>query len=156
MSCWDRTLEIDAVLSVCIAHLLRIFWIHGAKVRVHACGGTLQNRFKRKLVDPGSSGEVVLPHNTHALREQSSCSILALRSDFFEGNCGCGALVAPKPWPLVCAFMLATSAMSSLKSDSLLSTAAISWALPGLALSSFSCSWGLNAPFEQNTTLLFR
>ena len=147
---WDRNPEIDAVLSVCLAHLSRIFWIHGAKVRVHACGGELQNHFLRKLVDPCSSDEVELPRNTHALREQNNCSIRALRSEFFEGNCSywctCGAQNPDMP---VCTFMLGTSAMSSPKSDSSLSTAAISSAPPGLALCTFSCSWGLNGPFEQ-------
>jgi len=97
MSRWEGTPEIDAVLGVCLSHLSRIFWIHGGKVRVHACGGALQNHFLRKLVDPSSSGEVILPHNTYAHREQNSCSILALRSDFLRGTAAAGALATPNP-----------------------------------------------------------
>ena len=52
MSSWEGTPEIDTVLGVCLAHLSRIFRIHGAQVRVHACGGALQNNFLRKLVHP--------------------------------------------------------------------------------------------------------
>jgi len=137
MSRWDCTPEIDAVLSVCLAHLSRIFWIDGAKVRVHAYVGALQNHFLRKLVDPSSSGEVVLPR---------------------RGSAAPGALAAPKPRPPVCAFMLGTSPILSPKSDSSLSTAAISWALPcpPSCVTGLCPVLGLNAPFEQNKTLLFR
>ena len=69
MSRWEGTPEINTGLGVCLAHLSRIFQIHSAQVRVYACGVALQNNFMRKLVHPDSSGEVVLPHNTHALRE---------------------------------------------------------------------------------------
>jgi len=86
MNRWDGIPEIHAVLRVCLAALSRIFWIHDAKAHVHACGGALQDHFLRKFVDPGSSGEVILPHNTHALLEQNSFNIWALWSDFFEGN----------------------------------------------------------------------
>jgi len=50
MSRWDGTPEIDAVLRVCLAHLSRIFWIHGAKVRVHACGGALQKKLHMIMI----------------------------------------------------------------------------------------------------------
>jgi hypothetical protein len=71
MSRWEGTPEINAVLGVCLPHLSCIFHIHGVQVRVHARGGALQNNFLRKLVHPGSSGEVILLHNTHALRQQN-------------------------------------------------------------------------------------
>jgi len=129
MSRWEGTPEIDAVLGVCLAHLSRIFHIHGAQVHVHACGGALQNNFLRKLVHPGSSGEVILLHNTHALRQQTSAACGRCTATFLRGTAAAGALAAPNPWPPVCAFMLGMSAMSSPKSDPSLSTAAM-WATP--------------------------
>jgi len=59
MSGWDRAPGINAVLSVLLAQISRVFRSRSAKVCVHVCWGVLQNNFLRKLVHPGR------PHHIH-------------------------------------------------------------------------------------------